>query len=67
MTSQVQHTEHKDKTSPQRGPAKPVRQGPVASKPDGLALQRAIADPGQARPGDILALQRAAGNRAVCA
>ncbi len=67
MTSQVQHTEHKDKTSPQRGPAKPVRHGPVAPapQPDAHSLQRAIADPGKARPADILGLQRAAGNRAV--
>jgi len=65
MTNQAQHAEHKDKASPQRQPSKPARQGPVASKPDGLALQRAIADPDKARPADILALQRAAGNRAV--
>jgi hypothetical protein len=67
MTSQVQHGEHKDKPSPQRGPAKPVRRSPVAPVPqsDARSLQRAIADPGRARPADILGLQRAAGNRAV--
>jgi len=67
MTNQVQHAEHKDKTSSQRGPAKPIRHGPVAPapQPDARSLQRAIADPGQARPADILGLQRAAGNRAV--
>jgi hypothetical protein len=67
MTRQVPHTEHKDKPSPQRGPVKPVGRGPAAPAPqsDARAMQRAMADPGQARPADILALQRAAGNRAV--
>jgi hypothetical protein len=67
MTSRVQHGEHKDKPSSQRGPAKPVRRSPVAPVPqsDARSLQRAIADLGQARPADILGLQRAAGNRAV--
>jgi hypothetical protein len=65
MPNQAQHAEHKDKPASQRGPAKPVRQGPVAPQPAGLALQRALADPAGASPSDILALQRAAGNRAV--
>jgi hypothetical protein len=67
LTRQVQHAEHKRKPPLQRGLAKPVRRSPVAPalQSNALALQRAIADPGQARPADILALQRAAGNRAV--
>jgi hypothetical protein len=65
MTSQTHQAEDKRKASLQRKPAKPVRRGPVAPQPDGLVLQRAIADPAGARPADILALQRAAGNRAV--
>jgi hypothetical protein len=67
MTGQVSHVEHRDKTSPQRGPVKPVGRGPLAPAPqsDARSLQQAIADPSQARPADILALQRSAGNRAV--
>ncbi len=67
MTNQVHQAEDKSKPSSQRGPAKPASQGPVAPAPQlsSLALQRAIADPRAASPRDILALQRAAGNRAV--
>ena len=47
--------------------ARPGRQSPAAVRqPADLGvLQRAVADPGRATPGDILALQRAYGNRAV--
>jgi hypothetical protein len=67
MASQIQSAGHKRELSRQRAPAKPVARGPVALAPaPNLALlQRAIADPSRARPADILALQRAAGNRAV--
>jgi hypothetical protein len=71
----VQSAKQTNQTTRQRGPARPVRRGPVAlteqaapSASSGQALavlQRAIANPGRAAPADILALQRAAGNRAV--
>jgi hypothetical protein len=41
-----------------------VRQGPLLHV-SSTALQRALADPGAARPNEILALQRRCGNRAV--
>ena len=69
MTDQVRRTKDKREPTSQRGPAKPARQGqgPVAPapQPSPHALQEAIADPSHASPADILALQRAAGNRAV--
>ena len=67
MTDQVHQSEDKRKPYSRRGPAKPVSQGPAAPapQPSPLALQQAIADPGHASPADILALQRAAGNRAA--
>jgi hypothetical protein len=46
----------------------PVRQEPVALREQPtltIGVQRAIQEPGEARPRDILALQRMAGNRAV--
>ena len=71
----VQSAKQTNQTTRQRGLARPVRRGPVAlreqaapSASSGQALavlQRAIANPGRAAPADILALQRAAGNRAV--
>ena len=45
-------------------PARPGLAG-LTPAPDLALLQRAIADPASARPADILALQRLAGNRAV--
>jgi hypothetical protein len=67
MSDQVHQAENKHKSPAPRGATKPVDQGPVAPapQPSPLALQQAIADPGQASPDDILALQRLAGNRAV--
>ncbi len=46
---------------------RPVGEGPVVLTPqlDPVVLRRAIASPGRATPADILALQRAVGNRAV--
>jgi Domain of unknown function (DUF4157) len=68
MTSQTPHAEQKHKGTPQR--EGPVRERPkpaveMAAEPDLLALQRAVLNPAQAAPGDILGLQRTAGNRAV--
>ena len=46
---------------------KPTLQDPGAQiqQADPVSLQRAVTDPASAQPGDILNLQRAAGNRAV--
>ncbi len=65
MAEQAQHADHKHQKQVQ--PAKPVQQGPVvqAESADLLALQRTVLNPGLAAPGDILGLQRTAGNRAV--
>ena len=65
MPKQAQHTDHKQ--GKQIQPAKPVQQGPAvqAESIDLFALQRAVLSPGMSAPGDILALQRMAGNRAV--
>ncbi|HSR29395.1 MAG TPA: hypothetical protein VLY63_02445, partial [Anaerolineae bacterium] len=58
--------QHKEGTK-SRHAAGPVGQHPAleAQQADLEVLQRAIADPARARPGDILALQRVTGNRAV--
>jgi hypothetical protein len=54
------------KPGPQR--ARPTQQHWVKPSPmAGRDLQRAMADPARARPADILALQRTAGNQAVSA
>jgi hypothetical protein len=68
MAEQAQHADHKHQRQVQ--PTKPVQQGPVrlaaeAEFVDLLALQRAVLNLAQATPGDILGLQRTAGNRAV--
>ncbi|MBN1137976.1 MAG: hypothetical protein JXM73_15405, partial [Anaerolineae bacterium] len=66
MTDQGQHAQREQKhqrQEPVRDRAKPTAQ--VAGQPDLLALQRATLSPAQAAPGDILGLQRIAGNRAV--
>ncbi len=65
MAEQAQHADHKHQKLVQ--PAKPVQQGLAvqAESVDLLALQRAVLNPAQAAPGDILGLQRTAGNRAV--
>jgi hypothetical protein len=70
MTTQTQHAEQKHKVTPQReGLArdrpKPAVEMAEQQERDLLALQRAVLDPAQATPGDILGLQRTAGNRAV--
>jgi Domain of unknown function (DUF4157) len=68
MTSQPQHAEQKHKATPQREPPSRDRAkhaAEVMEQPDLLALQRAVLDPAQVAPGDILGLQRTAGNRAV--
>jgi pimeloyl-ACP methyl ester carboxylesterase len=60
-SSQAKETAQKQRTN------KPTQQGPVVlvEQAQPAILQRAIADPGQAAPADILALQRIAGNQAV--
>ncbi len=66
MTGQTQHAPQEQKhqrQEPVRDQAKPAAE--MAEQPDLLALQRAVLNPGQAAPGDILGLQRTAGNRAV--
>jgi len=66
MTGQTQHTSREQKhqrQEPVRDQAKPTAE--MAEQPDLLALQRAVLNPAQAAPGDILGLQRTAGNRAV--
>ena len=68
MASQTQHVEQKHKATPQREGLSRDRPKPaaeMAEQPDLLALQRATLNPAQAAPGDILGLQRTAGNRAV--
>jgi hypothetical protein len=65
MTNQAQRAEQRHKAVPQRQEPVRDRPGPVAEQPDLLALQRAVLNPAQAKPGDILGLQRTAGNRAV--
>jgi hypothetical protein len=69
MADQAQNTKQTRVTAPKQqtvGPATAI-QGPIALTPteDLAALQRAVADPGRARPADILTLQRVVGNRAV--
>jgi pimeloyl-ACP methyl ester carboxylesterase len=60
-SSQAKETAQKQRTN------KPTQQGSVVlvEQAEPAILQRAIADPGQAAPADILALQRVAGNQAV--
>ena len=68
MANQTQHVEQKHKATPQREGLSRDRPKPaaeMAEQPDLLALQRATLNPAQAAPGDILGLQRTAGNRAV--
>ena len=67
MADRMQGHKEKAESTRLRRPAAPAPQGPVtqAESADLAVLQRAVADPGQAPPADILALQRAAGNRAV--
>jgi hypothetical protein len=67
MAEKIQHAigvkkSMRRRRSPDRGAQDPVVQG---HKPAPLALRQAMAKPAAAAPGDILALQRAAGNRAV--
>jgi hypothetical protein len=60
-------TYEKETKKPQ--PAKPALQGSKAALDTALpvtqSVQRAVAEPARLRPADVLALQRAAGNRAV--
>jgi hypothetical protein len=60
---------HAKETAHKQQPALPVVRGPEALIEQLPLLtpsaQRAVLDPGRARPADILALQRVAGNRAV--
>ena len=65
MAEQAQHADYKHKN--QIRSAKPVQLGPAVQveSVDLLAIQRTVLSPGLSAPGDILALQRMAGNRAV--
>jgi hypothetical protein len=66
MTGQTQHAQREQKhqrQDPVRDQAKSAAK--MAEQPDLLALQRAVLNPAEAAPGDILGLQRTAGNRAV--
>ena len=66
MTTRTEHAQREQKhqrQDPARDRPKPAAEG--AEQLDLLALQRAVLDPAQAAPGDILGLQRTAGNRAV--
>ncbi|MEJ2212041.1 MAG: DUF4157 domain-containing protein, partial [Anaerolineae bacterium] len=69
MTDAAPTATHAKETARQQQPAAPVLEAPVAQFEEGLPLalsvQRATVDPGRLRPADVLALQRAAGNRAV--
>jgi hypothetical protein len=67
MKGKAQQTESSNKTIRRYQSAKPGKQDPSAllKESDALALQRAIVHPTVAGPANILALQRAAGNRAV--
>ncbi len=64
---QTHQSDPKNEAAQKQPKAKPAQPGPAALAPQvsPLALQRAIDDPGHARPADILALQRLGGNRAV--
>jgi len=60
MSSSMPHVDRKHKVTPQReGPSRDPAQacGQMAEQPDLLALQRAVLNPAQAAPGDILRLQ----------
>ena len=57
---------HAKEAKQKQQPAQPVAHGPVQLEEYALlGAQRAVQDPTQACPADILALQRAAGNRVV--
>jgi hypothetical protein len=67
MTGQAQHVEHKQKAAVEHQAAELVQEVPAvaAELVDLLALQRAMLRPDLSTPGNILALQRVAGNRTV--
>ena len=67
MAEKAQRTRQTNETARKREPTRPVARKPVAlvQQADLGTLQRAVANPRVARPSDILALQRTAGNQAV--
>jgi len=69
MIHQVRGSQTRHKADHKRQPRRPIGPVPVerARAANVAQLQRAVQDLHRARPADILALQRAAGNRAVCA
>jgi hypothetical protein len=66
-THQNHHSDQAKEAAQKQRTARPEVQGPaaLAEQAAPLVLQRAVADPRVASPRDILALQRAYGNRAV--
>jgi len=69
MAHQAHASQTRQEASHKRQTTQPVRRRPAGrtATTDLAQLQRAVEDLQRARPADILALQRAAGNRAVCA
>jgi hypothetical protein len=67
VAEKAQQTNTEKKKVRGQRPTGPVAQGPVAlvQEADAVVLQRAMANPAEVSPAGILALQSAAGNRAV--
>jgi hypothetical protein len=69
VPSKAENTKQIDNAARQHQAMQPVSQELVRLQeqtvPLTMSVQRAVADPSRARPADILALQRTAGNRAV--
>ena len=67
MPSKDANVKQADDSTRKRQTVQPVSPGPamLQEQSEPAALQRAIVDPSRARPADILALQRTAGNQAV--
>jgi len=67
MTHQAHASQTRQEASHKRQTTQPVRRRPAerTATTDLAQLQRAVQDQTRARPADILALQRAASNRAV--
>jgi hypothetical protein len=67
MASKAHNAKQANEAAQKERTVRPVRQGPaaLALQAEPLILQRAVTNPRLARPADMLALQRAYGNRAV--
>ena len=67
MAHQTRGSQTREEATHKRRAAQPVAQKPLAQAQSAnpISLQRAMADPAHSTPTDVLALQRAAGNRAT--